>query len=107
MPPQSGAPKHLPLPALAATYRRLRQAGPRDLYEGALANALVADLHAGGSVIAAADLAAYRARVVEPLVLDYRGTRLHAAPGLTGGPTYARALAALDTRLARRSLGLS
>jgi gamma-glutamyltranspeptidase/glutathione hydrolase len=105
MPPQSGVPEHLPLPALAATYRRLRQAGPRDLYEGALANALVADLQAGGSVIAAADLAAYRARVVEPLALDYRGTRLHAAPGLTGGPTYARALAALDTRLPGAHLG--
>jgi gamma-glutamyltranspeptidase / glutathione hydrolase len=105
MPPQSGATKHLPLAALAATYRRLKEAGRRDLYDGELAKALLADLQAGGSVIAAADLAEYRARIVEPLAFDYRGTRLHAAPGLTGGPTYARALAGLDARLPGAALG--
>jgi len=103
VPTQSGLPKRLPLPALAATYRRLQQAGRRDLYEGELAQTLLADLKAGGSVIAAGDLAAYRARIVAPLTLDYRGARLHAAPGLTGGPTYARALAALAGRISGRA----
>jgi gamma-glutamyltranspeptidase/glutathione hydrolase len=105
MPPRSGATKHLPLPALAATYRRLKVAGARDLYEGELAKTLLADLQAGGSVISAADLAQYRARIVEPLAVDYRGTRLHAAPGLTGGPTYARALAGLEARLPGATVG--
>jgi len=102
MPPPSGALKHLPLGALAATYRRLQQAGRRDLYEGPLARDLLADLREGGSVIAAADLAQYRARILAPLTLDYQGARLHAAPGLTGGPTYARALGALARRLPPR-----
>jgi gamma-glutamyltranspeptidase/glutathione hydrolase len=105
MPRQSGPTKHLPLPALAATYRRLQQAGRRDLYEGELAKGLLADLHAGGSVIAATDLTEYRAHVVEPLAFDYRGARLHAAPGLNGGPTYARALAALEARLPGAAFG--
>src|SRR5258707_1045846 len=56
--------RHLPRPALAATYRRLAEAGRRDFYEGALARDIVADLREGGSVISVADLAAYRAAVV-------------------------------------------
>lgn len=99
VPPPEGAPRCLPLAALAQSYRRLSEAGPRDFYEGELAQVILADLRAGGSVIAAADLAQYRARIVEPLAFDYRGVRLHAAPGLTGGPTFARALAALAGRL--------
>ncbi len=103
VPPQVGPSKRLPLPALAATYRHLQHAGRRDLYEGDLAQALLADLKAGGSAIAAADLAAYRAHIVAPLTLDYRGARLHAAPGLTGGPTYARALGAIAGRVSGRA----
>src|SRR5579883_3455313 len=105
VPPSSGAPKRLPLAALAATYRRLAEAGRRDLYEGALADAMLTDLRAGGSAISAADLAQYHARIVEPLALGYRGVRLNAAPGLTGGPTYARAMAGVDARLPGAMLG--
>src|SRR6185437_7886952 len=53
--------RHLPRPDLAATYRRLAEAGRRDFYEGELAAAILADLHDGGSVISASDLAAYHA----------------------------------------------
>ena len=99
------APGRLALPALAQTYRRLKQAGRRDLYEGELARALLADLAAAGSSISATDLAEYRARVLEPLTIDYRGMRLFAAPGLTGGPTYAHALSALDAKLPGAAFG--
>ncbi|MGO8921139.1 MAG: gamma-glutamyltransferase family protein [Stellaceae bacterium] len=99
VPPPEGAPQRLALAALARSYRRLSEAGPRDFYQGDLAQAILADLRAGGSVIAADDFAQYRARIVAPLAFDYRGVRLHAAPGLTGGPTFARALAALSGRL--------
>ncbi len=44
-------------------------------------------------------MAHYQARVLAPLAFDYRGVRLHAAPGLTGGPTFARALATLAGRM--------
>jgi gamma-glutamyltranspeptidase/glutathione hydrolase len=94
--------RHLPRPALAATYRRLAEAGRRDFYEGALARDIVADLREGGSVISAADLAAYHAAVVAPHTLDYRGVRLHAAPSLTGGPTFLNAMAGIDRRMGWR-----
>ena len=98
--PSDGGSGRVALEALAATYRRLMQAGPRDLYEGELAASLVADLAEGGSVLTKADFAQYRARIVEPLSREYRGLLLHVAPGLTGGPTYARAMASLAGPLA-------
>src|SRR4051812_43523620 len=82
-------------PALARTLDRLAQAGARDFYFGDIARSIVTDLGATGCVIAADDLAGYRTRVVEPATLDYRGTMLHAMPGLTGGPTYLAALAGI------------
>jgi gamma-glutamyltranspeptidase/glutathione hydrolase len=90
--------RHLPRQKLAATYRRLAEAGRRDFYEGALASSIAADLAAGGSAISAADLAAYHAQIVAPHTLDYRGVRLNAAPSLTGGPTYLKAMAGIDAR---------
>src|SRR5581483_5295872 len=94
-----------PLPALARSYRRLQQAGPRDFYEGELARSIVADLNAGGSVIAAADLARYQAQVVAPQRMDYRGVSLNAAPLLTGGTTYLRAMRQLAERIPGAVIG--
>ena len=85
----------LKLPALAATYRRIAQAGRRDFYEGELARALVADLRRGGSAISDEDLASYKARIVRPIEAEHRGVRLHVAPELTGGPTYLAIMAEL------------
>jgi gamma-glutamyltranspeptidase/glutathione hydrolase len=104
-PPPEGAPRRLPLPGLAQSYRRLGEAGPRDFYEGELARLVLADLQAGGSAIAATDFADYRARLVEPLAFDYRGVRLHAAPGLTGGPTFQRALMGFAERMTGVAFG--
>jgi gamma-glutamyltranspeptidase/glutathione hydrolase len=103
---ERGAEQRLANPALARTLKRLAKAGPRDFYAGEIARSIVADLKAGGCVVDADDLAAYEARLVTPTTLDYRGTLLHAMPGLTGGPTYLAALAALiDTLKPARSLG--
>jgi len=92
---ERAAEQRLGNPALARTLRRLAEAGARDFYEGELARSMIADLQEGGSVLDAEDLASYRARLVAPATLDYRGTTLHAMPGLTGGPTYLAALASL------------
>jgi gamma-glutamyltranspeptidase/glutathione hydrolase len=92
VPPQFGAPKPLKLGALADTYKRLAKAGPRDFYEGEIARRLVGDLKAGGSAIAADDLADYRAVVKPPIAVPYRGADIALAPGLTAGPTAARVL---------------
>src|SRR5690625_4983751 len=50
----------LRLPDLAASLRRLQEAGPDDLYEGVLAEAILAELRRGGGFMTAEDLAAFR-----------------------------------------------
>jgi gamma-glutamyltranspeptidase/glutathione hydrolase len=90
----------LALGKLASTLKQLAAAGRRDFYEGEIAAALVKDVRAMGGVLAADDLRHYRARIVEPLMADYRGARFALAPGLTAGPSLLRALGALRaTRL--------
>jgi gamma-glutamyltranspeptidase/glutathione hydrolase len=96
---ERGAEQRLCNPALARTLAHLAQAGPRDFYQGEIARSVVADFASGGCVVDADDLAGYQARLVSPATLDYRGTTLHAMPGLTGGPTYLAALAALSATL--------
>jgi gamma-glutamyltranspeptidase/glutathione hydrolase len=79
---------------LSRTLQRLAEKdGAESFYRGDLAQSLVRDLKAAGSKITAADLAAYRARLVEPLVIPYRDATVFAAPGLTAGPTLQEVLA--------------
>jgi gamma-glutamyltranspeptidase / glutathione hydrolase len=96
-----GAPLgRLKLAGLAQTLRRLAQAGRRDFYEGAIAADVVSDAREMGSSLGVEDLEHYRARIVPPLEIDYRGARLALAPRLTAGPTMHTALKALaGTRL--------
>jgi gamma-glutamyltranspeptidase/glutathione hydrolase len=103
---ERGAEQRLANPALTRTLQRLADAGPRDFYEGEIARSIVADLEAGGCAVDASDLATYQARIITPATLDYRGTMLHAMPGLSGGPTYLAALAALiDTLKPAQGIG--
>lgn len=53
--------------ALADTLDRLGQVGIRDFYEGEIGAVLAEDLKKAGSPLAAADLAAFNARIVTPL----------------------------------------
>src|SRR5215212_4782788 len=55
------------LKGLAATLRRLADAGRRDFYDGELAANVVRDVQSMGGSLATEDLRNYRARVVEPL----------------------------------------
>ncbi|WDS36648.1 gamma-glutamyltransferase family protein [Pseudoxanthomonas sp.] len=69
-------------PLLAATLRRLAEAGLDDFYRGDLANALASDLQALGSPLALADLQAHRAHASTPLSVRLREATLynHAPP---------------------------
>jgi gamma-glutamyltranspeptidase/glutathione hydrolase len=49
------------------------------------------------------DLASYRAQILDALVVPYRGGHVYAAPGMTGGPTLARALRMLTEMLSPSS----
>lgn len=90
------ADRRLDQRALAASLRQIADQGPRALYEGALARALVGDVRAKGGCLSEDDLAGYQAEWVEALPVPYRGGQLYAAPGLTGGPTFAQAVRLLE-----------
>ena len=86
------APNHVPLGALATTYRTLQEEGPDSYYTGTVAKKIVADLQEAGSKIDSRDLAEYEAKVVEPLTIPYRDSLVQIAGNLTGGPSMKRAL---------------
>jgi gamma-glutamyltranspeptidase / glutathione hydrolase len=83
------------LAGLADTLRKLARAGRRDFYEGELARALSHDVGGAGGVLSTEDLAAYRARAVEPTRFSYRGTAVAGGPQLTAGPTLQDVLTSL------------
>jgi len=100
--PSGASPERLKLKGLAGTLSQLARAGRRDFYEGGIAAAIVKDVKAAGGILDHADLRAYHARVVEPLLTEYHGAQFALAPGLTAGPSMARALDGLrDLRFRR------
>ncbi len=73
-------------PALSRTLERLGREGPDLFYSGDVARAIVADQEAHGGLVTADDLAGYRARVIEPIAVDYRGyTVMLPPPSSSGG----------------------
>lgn len=93
--PEGRAAMRLPIPAKAATLRRLAEAGPEDFYTGQVARALMADLAALGAPLTAEDFAVYRPEWVDPLRVGYRDAVFHTVPGLSGGPAFAATMAQL------------
>jgi gamma-glutamyltranspeptidase/glutathione hydrolase len=84
-----------PLPDTVRLLQRLAQGGAREFYEGDTARALARDLEAGGSALRFDDFANYQPVWAPPLVGHYRGHPIQAMPGLSGGPTFLEACAAL------------
>ncbi|NVO06618.1 MAG: gamma-glutamyltransferase family protein [Rhodoferax sp.] len=84
------------LPALARTLETLAERGPRDLYEGQLAQTIAAGLHAAGSPLTAKDLALTRARIEPPLSVPYRGGELLAHQPPTQGITTLQIMGLLE-----------
>lgn len=77
-------------PDLAATLRRIAEGGADEFYRGRTAELLVAEMRRGGGIIAAEDLASYRAVWREPIVFSYRGLRvISMPPPSSGGVTLA------------------
>jgi gamma-glutamyltranspeptidase/glutathione hydrolase len=65
-------------------------------YRGDIARRIAAGFQRNGGLLTTADLAAYQAREVEPLKLDWRGYAIHTAPLTAGGVTILEALAILQ-----------
>lgn len=81
---------------LARTLRLIATDGADAFYRGPVARAIGTTMRARGGLIAEEDLARYRATVVEPLSIDFRGHRVFAVPGACGGVTALQALNLLD-----------
>ncbi len=72
-------------PALARTLKAISRRGADGFYRGSAAEAMAADMRAGGGLITAADLARYRITERTPIVGDYRGYRVVSMPPPSSG----------------------
>lgn len=68
------------LPGLADTFRRIAASKGRDIYEGALAEKILAFSREGNGALTAADLRDYRPEWVDPISKDYHGYTVHELP---------------------------
>jgi gamma-glutamyltranspeptidase/glutathione hydrolase len=85
-------------PELARTYRRLAREGPDSFYRGSLAAEMAADWERRGALMTAADLAAYRPLVHEPLRGRYRDLEVLTSPLPGGGVALLQVLKLVEAR---------
>lgn len=67
-------------PDLGKTLRLLAEKGPREFYEGEIAQAILKTSAALGGTLQAGDLAEFSSEWVEPLSIDYRGWKVYELP---------------------------
>ena len=88
-------------PELAATLERIAKNGPEEFYRGQTAKDLTAQMAQNGGLVTMADLAAYHAKLREPLVGSYhargdRWTIITSPPPSSGGVAILEALNILE-----------
>lgn len=86
----------LPFARMADSLDVIARDGPEAFHNGDLGAALARDVWDKGGYLTRDDLAANRAQFHAPLSVPYRDAMFHAVPGLTAGPTFARALSELS-----------
>jgi gamma-glutamyltranspeptidase/glutathione hydrolase len=79
-------------PDLVWTLKHIQAHGADGFYKGPVAERLVAGVKAGGGIVTMADLAAYRANVLEPIWSDYRGYHIAFMPPTSAASSVAEAL---------------
>jgi gamma-glutamyltranspeptidase/glutathione hydrolase len=72
-------------PDMAHTLERIAENGAEDVFEGAIAAEISADMQAHGALLSAADIAASRPEIGAPLWGSYRGYRIASNPPPGGG----------------------
>jgi len=83
-------------PDLVWTLKQIQARGADGFYKGPVAEKLVAGIKAGGGIITMADLAAYRANVLEPIWSDYRGYKIAYMPPTSAASSVAEAMNILE-----------
>ena len=73
---------------LAASLRLIAAEGPDAFYEGAIADAIAAEMQRSGGIITRDDLAAYEAKLRAPVTGSYRGTDIQSMPPPSSGGTH-------------------
>lgn len=95
-------------PGLALTLRLLADQGAAGFYQGPIAEAIVAELQAGGSTLTLEDFAAYQARLGPPLTVDWNDYKVVTSPAPTkGGATVLLTLKVLEEANWRKEEGFS
>lgn len=74
-------------PDLAATLRHIANEGPQALYEGTVADQLIAEMQAGGGLISSSDLTGYQANLRQPIHGTFRGYDVYSSPPPSSGGT--------------------
>jgi gamma-glutamyltranspeptidase/glutathione hydrolase len=85
-------------PGLAPALELLAEEGPRSVYEGTLATALLALMDERGGVVTPEDLRTYEASWSEPVAVPYADTRVLTREGLSGVPATISSLPRLRGR---------
>lgn len=93
-PPSEG--EILRSPELAETLERIAEGGASAFYEGELARRIVDTVKSQGGILTLEDLAAYRARIAEPIHTGYRGYEIYTPPLGAGGLSVLQALKVLE-----------
>lgn len=81
---------------LAATLKRIGRDGSADYYRGATAATTIDYLKANGGILAASDLAKYRAQEDSPISVSYRGVDVYECPPNSQGHVLLQALNILE-----------
>jgi gamma-glutamyltranspeptidase/glutathione hydrolase len=84
-------------PDIARLLHRLAREGPRAFYQGDIPRTIVRQVRENGGILAEEDFERYRAEVVEPLAIDYRGYRVLTPPLPSGGLTSLQILKTLES----------
>ena len=82
-------------PGLVAAMMALAEEGPRSVYDGTLARALLALMEERGGLVTPQDLSAYEARWSDPVAFEFRGHRVETRAGLSDFPAALQRLAEL------------
>ena len=83
-------------PDLAWTLTQIANGGRDGFYKGKVAERLIAGITAGGGVMTMADLAEYKADVLEPIWSSYRGMPIAYMPPTASGVTLAQTMNILE-----------
>jgi gamma-glutamyltranspeptidase/glutathione hydrolase len=84
------------MPRLAETLEAIADEGPDVFYSGRIGRAIADHVRKLGGLLTADDMAAYRARTVEPVSVEVRGQTLFTPPPSSGGLTSLQIVALFD-----------